>query len=538
MRVSITNKIILFIVIIVLVITLGGLSVAYVGMKKLSTDISTAALNMKVKGDIESLIIAFDKRFGSAYIENKIMLDESGSPVEDFDFIDDFGSRLDITATVFKKEGDDFIRIITNIKKDDGSRAVGTFLGKASSAYAPIMADTRFLGSATILGKNYLTAYDPLHNSMGEIIGILYVGIPNDDITKPADRLARNIILLLMVLTIILSVAGIIAAWIISKKIASPIVTGVRLTQEISRGNLEIDVPEKNMKMKDETGDLARAIDSMIFSLCDIIGGIGETSGQISISSDQFLIAADEISSGASNQASAVEEVSASMEEMNSSIRQNADNSKETEKIAANVAVDAEESGKVVVLAVDSMKQIAEKIVIIEEIARQTNLLALNAAIEAARAGDHGKGFAVVASEVRKLAERSQISAAEISQLSIETVKLSTDAGDRLGKLVPDIQKTSALIREISQASSEQSTGVDQINSAIMQLDNIIQQNAAGAEEMSATATTLADQVKSIEEQIKFFNLKACHIKTGQTRALPAPGQRGCVDPDDEDCED
>ncbi len=204
MRVSITNKIILFIVIIVLVITLGGLSVAYVGMKKLSTDISTAALNMKVKGDIESLIIAFDKRFGSAYIENRIMLDKSGSPVKDFDFIDDFGSRLDITATVFKK--------------DDGSRAVGTFLGKASSAYAPIMADTRFLGSATILGKNYLTAYDPLHNSVGEIIGILYVAIPNDDITKLADRLARNIILLLMVLTIILSVAGIIAAWIISKK--------------------------------------------------------------------------------------------------------------------------------------------------------------------------------------------------------------------------------------------------------------------------------------------------------------------------------
>jgi len=219
------------------------------------------------------------------------------------------------------------------------------------------------------------------------------------------------------------------------------------------------------------------------------------------------------------------------VEEMNATIRQNADNAMQTEKIARKSANDALESGKAVTEAVNAMKDIAEKISIIEEIARQTNLLALNAAIEAARAGEHGKGFAVVAAEVRKLAERSQIAAAEISQLSGTSVGVAEQAGAMLAKLVPDIQKTSELVQEITAASKEQAGGADQINSSIQQLNQVVQQNAGAAEEMSSTAEELSSQASQLMETIAFFKVdgdvrRAIPEKDAPQIADHAPGSR------------
>lgn len=195
------------------------------------------------------------------------------------------------------------------------------------------------------------------------------------------------------------------------------------------------------------------------------------------------------------------------MEEMSATIKQNADNAQQTEKIARKSALDAMESGKAVTETVVAMKDIAAKISIIGEIARQTNLLALNAAIEAARAGEHGKGFAVVASEVRKLAERSQSAARDISKLSTTSVEVADKAGQMLEKLVPDIQKTAELVLEISAASREQTSGANQINSAIQQLNQVIQQNAGGAEEMSSTAQELSSQADQLQHTISFFKI-------------------------------
>lgn len=215
--------------------------------------------------------------------------------------------------------------------------------------------------------------------------------------------------------------------------------------------------------------------------------------------------ASDYLARGATAQATSLEEVSSSMEEMSSTIKQNAENAVITESIALKVAQDATSSGEAVKETVIAMKQIAKKTQIIEEIARQANMLALNAAIEAARAGEHGKGFAVVADAVRKLAERSQSAAAEIGALSNTSVEVAETAGEMLTKIIPDIQKNTELIQEISVASNEQSDGVEQINDAIQQLDEVIQQNASSAEELASSANTLTYQAMELQ---KLFDQK------------------------------
>ena len=245
----------------------------------------------------------------------------------------------------------------------------------------------------------------------------------------------------------------------------------------------------------------------MIERLREVVTDVTAAAENVAAGSEQLSASAETLSQGVSEQAASSEEVSSSMEEMAANIRQNADNASETEKIARQSSTDAARSGEAVGNAVSAMKTIAEKISIIQEIARQTDLLALNAAIEAARAGEHGRGFAVVASEVRKLAERSQAAAAEISTLSTQTLTVSETAGQMLNKLVPDIQRTATLVSEITLASREQNTGAEQINSAIQQLDQVTQQNASAAEEMSSTSEELSSQAQQLQATISFFTL-------------------------------
>jgi methyl-accepting chemotaxis protein len=215
------------------------------------------------------------------------------------------------------------------------------------------------------------------------------------------------------------------------------------------------------------------------------------------------------------------------MEEMASNVKQNADNASQTEKIAGQSSKDAEASGAAVSRAVEAMQTIAEKITIVQEIARQTDLLALNAAVEAARAGEHGKGFAVVASEVRKLAERSQAAAADIGTLSTESVKVAQEAGGMLAKLVPDIKKTAELVQEITAACREQDVGSSQINQAIQQLDKVGQQNASASEQVSSTSEELASQAEQLQATISFFRIEQAgrKDKTGTKQIDRAVGQ-------------
>ncbi|MEK6742785.1 MAG: methyl-accepting chemotaxis protein [Nitrospirota bacterium] len=274
--------------------------------------------------------------------------------------------------------------------------------------------------------------------------------------------------------------------------------------KDLSAGDLTVAIKATS---KDEIGELLSGMKNMVEKLKSVVADVRTASDNVAAGSQQLSAGAQQMSQGTTEQAASTEEASSSIEQMNATIKQNADNAMQTEKIALKSANDAQESGKAVSQAVSAMKDIAQKISIIEEIARQTNLLALNAAIEAARAGDHGRGFAVVAAEVRKLAERSQAAAGEISKLSVSSVDVAELAGKMLAKLVPDIQKTAELVQEITASSREQSGGADQINASIQQMNQVVQQNAGAAEELSSTAEELASQADQLQSTISYFKV-------------------------------
>ncbi|WP_333896693.1 methyl-accepting chemotaxis protein [Brevundimonas aurantiaca] len=286
------------------------------------------------------------------------------------------------------------------------------------------------------------------------------------------------------------------------------------MADEIAQGDLTVQ--PKPLSDKDTLG---LSLQSMVERLRGVVADALSAADNVSSGSQELSATSEQMSQGATEQAAAAEQASASMEEMAANIKQNADNAAQTEKISRQSAKDAEASGEAVNRAVDAMRTIADKIGIVQEIARQTDLLALNAAVEAARAGEHGKGFAVVASEVRKLAERSQTAAAEISAVSGDTVKAAQEAGDMLQRLVPDIRKTAELVSEISAACREQDVGASQINEAIQQLDKVTQQNAGASEEMSATSEELAAQAEELQASIAFFRTDSAGGRSGRAPA-------------------
>jgi methyl-accepting chemotaxis protein len=297
------------------------------------------------------------------------------------------------------------------------------------------------------------------------------------------------------------------------------------VAEQIAAGNLTVQT--KRLSERDTMGI---ALETMLEKLRGVVSEAMAAAQNVASGSEQLSASSEQLAQGASEQASSTEEASSSMEEMAANIRQNAESAGQTEKIARQSAVDAQSSGQAVAQAVSAMQSIAEKINIVQEIARQTDLLALNAAVEAARAGEHGRGFAVVASEVRKLAERSQAAAGEISTLSSNTLKTAQEAGEMLQRLVPDIKRTAELVEEITAACREQDVGASQINQAIQQLDKVTQQNASASEEVSATSEELSTQAELLQSTIAYFRLGQAATPAAPVAATaPAPRQAAAI---------
>jgi methyl-accepting chemotaxis protein len=549
--------------------------------------------------------------------------------------VDEIMGLTGTTCTVFQTMNDqgDLLRVATNILKNDGQRAVGTFIPSSSIVAQTIKSGQTFRGTAYVVNAWYLTQYRPIKDENGKVLGCLYVGILQEGVSQLRDGL-KSVVLgnsgYLSVysgsgndmgtvkmhkesqlegsnildkqdangepifreliesaksangspVTITATVDGadeIMTAvyfkpwdWVIlgtgyidefmagkraadqaldhskmwsagvgslmlvisilififfARNMSAAISKVVSSMSQINGGKLDVEkLPIGPKGPRDELEALGEALNGMADRLKEVVFNVQSSAESVTAGSEELSATAQSLSEGASNQAASVEEVSASMEEMTSNIEQNTNNAQETEKIARRAADDAREGGDSVGRTVEAMRQIAEKISIIEDIARQTNLLALNAAIEAARAGEHGKGFAVVAAEVRKLAERSGVAAAEISDLSAHSVDVAEKAGKMLQKMVPDITKTAELVQEIASASEEQHTGSGQIKSAILELDRVVQQNSSESEELAASSETLASYASQLQETIGYFHIGATgRPRTAQVRvARPA----------------
>ena len=434
-------------------------------------------------------------------------------------------------------------------------------------AWIPVQDEVRRLGTENTAKSNAAAAVlsmgksnadvAGMKKSLGEINTITDKVLAKVDADTNAQYLAaRNLLVGAMILILVLSTAT--AVWI-ARSIAAGLTKVGALAKAVSLGDLNQNVEiTTNDEIKDlvETvntmtanlrstaliadkiseGDLTvqtkplsdkdtlgMALERMVERLRSVVGSAVIAADNVSSGSQELSATSEQISQGANEQASAAEQASASMEQMAANIKQNADNAAQTEKISRQSAKDAALSGEAVSRAVTAMQTIAERITIVQEIARQTDLLALNAAVEAARAGEHGRGFAVVASEVRKLAERSQVAATEISAVSSETVKAAQSAGEMLHALVPNIRRTAELVSEISAACREQDIGASQINEAIQQLEQVTQQNASASEQMTTTSEELAGQAEDLQGSIAYFRVDTATAAQSARKAAPLP---------------
>ncbi|QSN64723.1 methyl-accepting chemotaxis protein [Caballeronia sp. M1242] len=537
----------------------------------------------------------------------------------DFSIPDAFLEESGAIATIFARTGDDFVRVTTSLKKQDGSRAVGTMLDRKGPAYGPVLAGRSYIGMAALFGKQYITEYKPVKDAAGRVIGALFVGVdvtaemaalqndirkltvgesgyhfvvdassgPNrgkllvhpgnegqvaDERVAPFGRMletregqlafagadipgadahvhggvkeivfttvpewnwmiggiayrdellsgiraSRNRFLLLGLVVIAALVGALLYA--VSKLVGAPIDEVTRASERIAAGDLTVRI---DTARQDDIGRLMRSIDGVSQGLAGIVAQVRSASADMTHGTARIASGSSDIASRIATQASSVEETAASMEQITSTVQQNAANTEQAGTLVASASDAARAGGDAVARVVETMseidasaRRIADITATIEGIAFQTNILALNAAVEAARAGEHGKGFAVVASEVRALAQRSAGAVKEIEALISESAtrvshgfKMAEEASSTMRGIVDHVARVNAIVGEIGVASREQACGIEQVNTAVMQIGEATQQNASLVGEAEHSTAELREQAERLAHAVSMFRV-------------------------------
>jgi len=524
---SIKTRIIMLagIVLVAMGVTLS--SVAYLSAGKSSNLLVSSTLSSKLKGDIKAFRHYVTTYFGSIALENGVMVDGRGNAVEgNHAMVDAIFDEMNVIATIFVRDGNDFRRITTNVEKADGTRAVGTMLGSQSAAYNPIMNRELFLGEAMILGHPYLTAYDPVVDDSGKVIGIYFIGVKKSETDAFIKSELRNLLVKILIFFFLVAVIGLVALYFVSNLIVNPIRQTAEMLKDIAQG--EGDLTQRiAVKTKDEIGDLGHWFNTFIARIQTIIKEIHESSNSLRSSSNDLntntesisknagnmLIEANSVeslahdskealnsvSSGAEEMSSTMHVVASAVEELNASIYQVTKNCEKEAAMASKAASVATETQDVMNELSRSSESIGRIIDLIQEIASQTNLLALNATIEAASAGEAGKGFAVVASEVKELALQTSRATADIRG-QVERIQLNSKTA------VTAITSISDVIKEVNTTSQSILLNVSEQSQAVEEISRNINNANEGARTVALNVVDSANSIEKVAQNITEVN--------------------------------